>query len=42
MLVTTEKDATRLPAGFRPEVVVVQVHLEPERWQPLDHILAPH
>jgi len=42
MLVTTEKDAARLPAGFRREVVVVQVHLEPERWDELDHILAPH
>jgi len=40
MLVTTEKDATRLPPAFRPEVVVIQVYLEPDRWDPLDHILA--
>ena len=40
MLVTTEKDAARLPAAFRREVMVVQVRLEPEHWTPLDQILA--
>jgi tetraacyldisaccharide 4'-kinase len=40
MLVTTEKDAARLPAAFRPEVVVVQVVLEPESWKPFDQVLA--
>ena len=40
MLVTTEKDAARLPASFRREVMVVQVYLEPEDWAPIDHLLA--
>ncbi len=40
MLVTTEKDAARLPGAFRPEVVVVQVVLEPESWKPFDQVLA--
>ena len=40
MLVTTEKDAVRLPAAFRREVTVVQVRLEPADWQALDHTLA--
>jgi tetraacyldisaccharide 4'-kinase len=40
MLVTTEKDAVRLPAGFRREVVVVQVHLEPDDWAAIDQIFA--
>jgi len=40
MLVTTEKDSARLPAAFRPEVVVVQVLLEPESWKPFDQVLA--
>ncbi len=40
MLVTTEKDAARLPASVRREVMVVQVRLEPEDWTPLDRTLA--
>ena len=40
MLVTTEKDAVRLPAGFRREVVVVQVHLEPGEWAAIDQAFA--
>jgi len=40
MLVTTEKDAVRLPAGFRREVVVVQVHLEPDDWAAIDQVFA--
>ena len=40
MLVTTEKDAVRLPAAFRREVMVVQVRLEPEDWARIDHSLA--
>jgi tetraacyldisaccharide 4'-kinase len=40
MLVTTEKDAARLPPAFRPEVVVVQVVLELENWGPIDRTLA--
>jgi tetraacyldisaccharide 4'-kinase len=40
MLVTTEKDAARLPAGFRREVVVVQVYLEPDDWAAIDQVFA--
>jgi len=40
MLVTTEKDAVRLPVAFRPEVVVVQVHLELEDWAAIDQVFA--
>jgi tetraacyldisaccharide 4'-kinase len=40
MLVTTEKDAVRLPVEFRPEVVVVQVYLEPDDWAAIDQVFA--
>ncbi len=40
MLVTTEKDAARLPADFLREVVVVQVILGAADWRPFDHLLA--
>ncbi len=40
MLVTTEKDAVRLPAQLRREVVSLQVRLEPEDWGPIDAIIG--
>lgn len=40
ILVTTEKDAARLPAAFRHEVTVLQVRLEPADWVALDHLFA--
>jgi len=39
MLVTTEKDAVRLPPEFRREVLVVQVALEPDTWNLIDAAL---
>ncbi len=39
-LVTTEKDAARLPAWFRPRVLVLVVRLEIDTWSPLDALLA--
>jgi tetraacyldisaccharide 4'-kinase len=39
MLVTTEKDAVRLPPEFRREVMTVQVRLVPEDWAPIDALV---
>ena len=41
MLVTTEKDAVRLPPELRREVLTVQVRLEPDDWAPIDALIAP-
>lgn len=38
-LVTTEKDAARLPAWFRPRVLVLVVRLEVDDWSPLDRLI---
>ena len=38
-LVTTEKDAARLPAWFRPKVLVLVVRLEVDDWSALDRLL---
>ncbi len=38
-LVTTEKDAARMPASFRREVLTVPVRLELDDWAPLDALI---
>lgn len=39
-LVTTEKDAVRLPADFRPKVLTLPVRLEIDDWSLVDEVLA--
>lgn len=39
-LVTTEKDATRLPPALRSQILTVPVRLELDDWAPLDQMLG--
>ena len=39
ILMTTEKDAVRLPDSLRREVLTVQVSLEPESWDAIDSLI---
>lgn len=39
-LVTTEKDAVRLPPAWRAKVLTLPVRLEPEDWSPADTLFA--
>jgi tetraacyldisaccharide 4'-kinase len=41
-LVTTEKDAVRLPAAFRRQVLVLPVRMAIEDWGPFDAAVAPY
>ncbi|MEM8840362.1 MAG: tetraacyldisaccharide 4'-kinase [Pseudomonadota bacterium] len=40
MLVTTEKDAVKLPASFRREVMALPVRMMPTDWGPFDQIIT--
>lgn len=40
VLVTTEKDAVRLPPSLRTEILTVLVRLEPSDWAPIDALIA--
>ncbi len=40
-LVTTEKDAARLPPAFRLKVLTLVVRLEIDDWTPFDGLLKP-